>query len=76
MNSVYRDKTAIQGATDLLQQLELREQWTIYTTFYIMHAIHGPKFIMKIGKHFSRLNHFIETYLIKFEEKAYEICFF
>ena len=50
VNNVGHDNTVIQGAIDL-QQPELREQWTIYTTFYIMHAIHRPKFIVKIGEH-------------------------
>jgi len=60
VNSVCRDKTVIQGATDLLQQPELREQWTIYTTLYVIHAINRPKFIIKIGELFSQINQFIK----------------
>jgi hypothetical protein len=48
-----RDKLVIQGATDLMQQPDLREERTIYTTFYITHAIHRPKFVIKIGEYFS-----------------------
>ena len=37
---MHCDKTVIEGATELQQQSELDEYWTIYTTFYIMRAIH------------------------------------
>jgi len=46
------DKRVIQGATDLIQLPELREKWNLYTTFYKMHMIERPKFIIKIGVHF------------------------
>ena len=52
VNTVCPAKTVIQGATNLMQQPELCDKLTIYTTFYIMHAIHRPKFVIKIGEHF------------------------
>jgi hypothetical protein len=52
LNTLCHDKTVIQGATDLLQQPELCEQWTVYTSFHIMLAIHRSKFSIKIGEHF------------------------
>jgi hypothetical protein len=48
--------------------------------FYIMQAIHWPKFIIKIGEHFflDYPNHkqSAKFYFIKFEGKVYEMCFF
>jgi len=52
VNTVCHDKTVIQSARDLPQQPELCAYGTIYTTFYTMHAIHRPKFVIKIGEHF------------------------
>ena len=73
------DKTGIQGAIDLLQQPELREELTIYTTFYTMHMIHRPKFIIKISQHFFLdypiHKHSEKFHFIKFEGKVYERCF-
>ena len=69
----------IQGATDL-QQPELCELQTIYTTFYKMHAIHRPKFIITKGEHFfpDKPIHkqITKFYFTKFEGKVYELRFF
>jgi len=52
----------------------------IYTTFYIMHAIHRPKFILTIGEYFFPdkpiRKQITKFYCIKFEGKVYEIRFF
>jgi hypothetical protein len=51
VNTVCRDKTVIQGATDLMQQPELCNE--LFTQHFIKtHAIHRPKFIIKICDHF------------------------
>jgi hypothetical protein len=53
---------------------------TMYTTFYIMHAIHRPKFIITIGEYFflDKPIHkqIAKFYCIKFEGKVYKIQFF
>jgi len=79
VNTVCRDKTVIQGATDFMQHPELCEQWTIYTIFYIMHAIHRPKFIIKIGEHFSRINQLtrVQNFIsLNLKKKSMRYAFF
>jgi hypothetical protein len=51
VNTVCHDKTAIKGATDLMQQPELCNE--LLTSLFIkIRVIQGPKFIIKIGENF------------------------
>ena len=58
---LFSDKTVNLVAADLLHMPELCNKWTLYTTFYVMHVIHRPKFIIKIGNIFLQINQFIST---------------
>jgi len=64
-----------------MQQPELCDKWTIYTTFDIMHAIHKPKFIIKIGEYFfSQINQFVnrvQNFIsLNLKEKSERYAFF